>query len=178
MDGFGNHTFKWVNQQGEIFWVKFHFKTQTGIQCLTQQEADSLLSSDLNNATRDLYETIEQGETPTWKMMVQIMPEEDAKNYKFDIFDVTKVWPYADYPLQELGNLVLNRTVDNFFNEVEQSAFCPSRLVPGFELSLDPMLQARSFAYSDAQRYRIGVNFEQLPINCPHALLKTGKPIF
>ena len=193
MDGFGIHTFKWVNEEGKIFWVKIHFKSfckqkpyyksssilfllfrlcVAGVQSLTQQEADNLLSESPHSATKDLFEAIAKGENPSWRMMAQIMPEEEAANYKIDIFDTTKVWPYKDYPLMEIGRLVLNRNPDNYFNEVEQSAFCPGRMVPGFEPSPDPMLQARIFAYSDAQRYRLSGNFEQIPINCAHGVMK------
>jgi len=169
MDGFGVHTFKWVNAEGKAVWVKYHFKTESGIQCLTQEEAGKLAGSDADHATRDLFNHISNGGEARWKVCVQIMPYEDAFKYRFNPFDVTKVWPHKDYPLQQFGILVLNRNPENYFAEVEQSAFSPSHLVPGIEASLDKMLQGRLFSYPDTHRHRLGGNYLQIPINCPYA---------
>ncbi|MBY5981424.1 catalase [Ferrimonas balearica] len=169
MNGYGSHTFSFWNEQGERFWVKFHFKTQQGIKNLSNQQADKLKGIDPDHAQRDLYGAIEDGEFPKWSVNVQVMPEADAERYHLNPFDLTKVWPHKDYPLQEIGVLELNRNPENYFNEVEQAALAPSNLVPGIGASPDKMLQARLFAYADAQRYRIGANYNQLPVNCPHA---------
>ncbi|MFO0585444.1 MAG: catalase [Anaeromyxobacter sp.] len=167
MDGFGSHTFQWVNAQGERFWVKFHFKTDQGIRNLTSTEAERVGGQDPQHHQHDLYEAIERGEFPSWTVKVQVMPAADAAGYRFDPFDLTKVWPYADYPLITIGELVLDRTPDNYFAEVEQAAFDPSSFVPGIGPSPDRMLQARLFAYGDAHRYRLGINHTQLPVNAP-----------
>lgn len=169
MHGFGSHTFKWVNAAGEAFWVKYHFKTETGIQNNTAEEADRLAGADADQATRDLFNHIEQGGEAAWKVKVQVMPIAEGYNYRYNPFDVTKVWSHKDYPLIEIGRLVLNRNPVNYFAEVEQAAFAPSNIVPGIEFSPDKMLQGRLFAYPDAQRYRLGVNHDALPINCPFA---------
>jgi catalase len=170
MHGFGSHTYSFWNEAGERFWVKFHFRTQQGIANLTDAEAAALVGGDRESHQRDLYEAIERGDFPKWKMYVQIMPEADAETYRFHPFDLTKVWYKADYPLIEVGEFELNRNPDNFFADVEQSAFAPSNLVPGIGVSPDRMLQARLFNYADAQRYRLGVNYHQIPVNaarCP-----------
>ncbi|MDD3108269.1 MAG: catalase [Alistipes sp.] len=170
MHGFGSHTFSFINAQNERFWVKFHLKTMQGIACLTNAEAEKIVSKDREASQRDLYDHIAQGDFPRWKMYVQIMPEADAKSYRINPFDLTKVWPHADYPLQEVGILELNRNPSNYFAEVEQAAFNPANVVPGIGFSPDKMLQGRLFAYGDAHRYRLGANFESLPINasrCP-----------
>ncbi|AVA13227.1 MULTISPECIES: catalase [Sphingopyxis] len=170
MHGFGSHTYSFWNEAGERFWVKFHFRTQQGIANLTDAEAAALVGGDRESHQRDLYEAIERGDFPKWTMYVQIMPEADAETYRFHPFDLTKVWYKADYPLIEVGEFELNRNPDNFFADVEQSAFAPSNLVPGIGVSPDRMLQARLFNYADAQRYRLGVNYHQIPVNaarCP-----------
>jgi catalase len=168
MHGFGSHTYSFINAQNERFWVKFHFKTQQGIRCMMQEEADRLVGKDADYHTRQLFEMIERGEYPKWNFYVQIMPEEEAAGYRWNPFDLTKVWPYADYPLIPVGEMVLNRNPENYFAEVEQSAFSPANVVPGISFSPCKMLQARLFAYADASRYRLGANFEHLPINRPH----------
>ncbi|MDR1763777.1 MAG: catalase [Dysgonamonadaceae bacterium] len=166
--GFGSHTFSFINAKNERFWVKFHFKSLQGIKCLTNAEAAQIVANDREASQRDLFEHIEKGDFPKWRMCVQIMKEEEAKTYRFNPFDLTKVWSQKDYPLIEVGILELNRNPENYFAEVEQAAFAPTNLVPGIGWSPDKMLQGRLFAYTDAQRYRLGVNFESLPVNAPH----------
>lgn len=167
MHGFGSHTFKWVNAAGEAVWVKYHFKTEQGIANLHAEEAARIAGTDPDHATRDLFEHITAGKFPAWKVSVQIMPEADAATYRFDPFDVTKVWLYKDYPLIPLGRMVLDRNAENFFAEIEQAAFSPSNFVPGIEPSPDKLLQGRIFSYPDAHRYRLGANFAQIPVNRP-----------
>lgn len=169
MDGFGSHTFKWVNAQGDGVWVKYHFKTEAGIENFSDAEATKMAGEDADFATRDLFNHIADGKEAAWTAYVQIMPLEDAATYRFNPFDVTKVWPHDDYPMIPFGRLVLNRNPQNYFAEVEQAAFEPSTIVPGVEFSPDKMLQGRIFAYADAHRYRIGPNYAQLPINRPIA---------
>ncbi|MYR19553.1 catalase, partial [Streptomyces sp. SID6137] len=169
MDGFGSHTFQWNNEAGEVFWVKYHFKTDQGIKNLTAGEAAVLAGTDPDSHQRDLRESIERGEFPSWTVGVQIMPAADAASYRFNPFDLTKVWPHADYPVIEIGRLELNRNPQNVFAEVEQSIFSPSHFVPGIGPSPDKMLQGRLFAYGDAHRYRVGINADHLPVNRPHA---------
>jgi len=170
MDGFSSHTFKWSNAEGKPCWVKLHFKTESGIQSLTQDEAKVLHGTDADHATRDLFNHIANGGEAAWKVCAQIMPFEDALKYRFNPFDITKVWPHKDYPLVPFGRMVLNRNPENYFAEVEQSAFSPSHLVPGIEPSPDKMLQGRLFSYPDTHRHRLGVNYEQIPVNCPYAI--------
>ncbi|GAB1059166.1 catalase KatB [Shewanella algae] len=169
MHGFGSHTFSFWNAKGERFWVKFHFKTEQGIANLTEEQAAKVKGIDPDHAQRDMVAAIQDGNFPRWKLKVQIMPEADANTYHINPFDLTKVWPHKDYPLIEVGVLELNRLPQNYFAEVEQVALAPSNLVPGVGASPDKMLQARLFAYADAQRYRIGANYNQLAVNCPHA---------
>ncbi|MFJ7906293.1 catalase [Kitasatospora sp. NPDC096204] len=169
MNGYGSHTYQWQNEAGEHFWVKYHFKTDQGIRSLTQDEANTLAGQDPDSHQRDLRESIERGEFPSWTVQVQIMPAADAANYRFNPFDLTKVWPHADYPPIEIGKLELNRNPDNIFAEVEQSIFSPAHFVPGIGPSPDKMLQGRLFAYGDAHRYRVGINADHLPVNRPHA---------
>lgn len=169
MNGYGSHTYSFINAKDERFWVKFHWKTMQGIKNFTQEEADKIVGEDPDWATRDLYERIERGDFPKWKLSVQIMPEAEAENYRWNPFDLTKVWPHKDYPLIEVGIMELNRNPSNYFAEVEQAAFAPSNIVPGISYSPDKMLQARIFSYADAQRYRLGVNYQKLPINRPRA---------
>ena len=170
MNGYGSHTYSFINATQERFWVKFHFKTQQGIQTMMQEEANRIVGEDADYHVRQLFETIERGDFPKWTLNVQIMPEAEAETYPINPFDLTKVWPHADYPLIEVGVMELNRNPDNYFAEVEQSAFSPANVVPGISFSPCKMLQGRIFAYADAHRYRLGVNFEQLPINRPHAV--------
>ncbi|MDP8267087.1 MAG: catalase [Candidatus Tenebribacter davisii] len=169
MNGYGCHTFSLINAENERFWVKFHFKTQQGIQCMSPAEAAKLAGEDPDYHTHQLFKTIERGEYPKWKLSVQIMPEIDAEHYRWNPFDLTKVWPHTDYPLIEVGVMELNRNPENYFADVEQSAFAPSNVIPGISFSPDKMLQARIFSYADAHRYRLGVNYERLPVNNPHA---------
>jgi catalase len=169
MNGYGSHTYQWQNAQGEYFWVKYHFKTNQGIKNLTVEDAAWLAGQDPDSHQRDLREAIERGEYPSWTVKVQIMPAADAAGYRFNPFDLTKVWPHADYPLIEIGRLELNRNPENIFAEVEQSIFSPAHFVPGIGPSPDKMLQGRLFAYGDAHRYRVGINADQLPVNRPHA---------
>ncbi|MCM3004960.1 catalase KatA [Priestia koreensis] len=167
MHGFGSHTFKWVNEDGDGVWVKYHFKTEQGIKNLTEEMGQRLAGENPDSHTEDLYNAIENGDYPAWRLYVQIMPIEDADTYRFDPFDVTKVWSQKDYPLQEVGRMVLDRNPENYFAEVEQATFSPGTLVPGIDVSPDKMLQGRLFAYHDAHRYRVGANHQALPINRP-----------
>jgi len=167
MNGYGSHTFKWYNEKGEYFWVKYHLKTDQGIQNLTREEAERIKGTDPDHATGDLYNAIKRGDFPSWTLQVQIMKPEEAEDYRFDIFDVTKVWPHGDYPPIEVGRMVLNRNPENYFAEVEQAAFSPANFVPGIAASPDKMLQGRLFAYHDAHRYRLGPNYHLLPVNRP-----------
>ncbi|WP_347246717.1 catalase [Thermomonas sp.] len=170
MHGFGSHTYSFWNAAGERFWVKFHFRTRQGIRNLSDAEAAALIGNDRESHQRDLFDAIERGDFPKWTMYVQVMPETDAEKVPYHPFDLTKVWPKADYPLIEVGEFELNRNPENFFADVEQSAFAPGNLVPGIGVSPDKMLQARLFNYADAQRYRLGTNYQQIPVNaarCP-----------
>jgi catalase len=167
MHGFGSHTFKWTNAEGESVWVKYHFKTEQGVKNLTADVAAKIAGENPDYHTEDLFNAIENGDFPAWKLYVQIMPLEDANTYRFDPFDVTKVWSQKDYPLIEVGRMVLNRNPENYFAEVEQATFSPGNFVPGIDVSPDKMLQGRLFAYADAHRYRVGVNHNHLPINRP-----------
>lgn len=167
MDGFGSHTFSFINADSERFWVKFHFKTKQGIKNLTDAEAAQIIADDRESHQRDLYDSIEAGNFPKWTLSVQVMPEKEANSYRYNPFDLTKVWPHEDYPLIEVGELELNRNPENYFAEVEQSAFNPANVVPGISFSPDKMLQGRLFSYGDTQRYRLGVNHAQIPVNAP-----------
>jgi catalase len=169
MNGYGSHTYSLINAQGERFWVKFHFKTMQGIQCMTNDEGAAIIAKDRESSQRDLVEAIDRGEFPKWKLSVQVMPENDAATYRWNPFDLTKVWPHADYPLIEVGIMELDRNPENYFAEVEQAAFSPSNIVPGIGFSPDKMLQARVFSYADAHRYRLGTHYEMLPVNRPHS---------
>ncbi|WP_330335253.1 catalase [Streptomyces sp. NBC_00536] len=169
MNGYGSHTYQWTNAQGEAFFVKYHFKTNQGIRCLSSEQGAELAGQDGNSHQTDLLQAIERGVNPSWTLYVQIMPAAEAADYRFNPFDLTKVWPHTDYPLQRVGRLVLDRNPDNVFAEVEQSAFSPNNFVPGITASPDKMLQGRLFAYADAQRYRLGVNHTLLPVNAPKA---------
>lgn len=167
MHGFGSHTYSFINGAQERFWVKFHFKSQQGIKNWTNAEAAKVVGEDRESHQRDLYEAIERQDFPKWKLFVQIMPEAKADSMPYNPFDLTKVWPHADYPLIEVGVLELNRNPDNYFGEVEQSSFSPANVVPGIGHSPDKMLQFRMFSYADAARYRLGANHEHLPVNRP-----------
>ncbi|MFD7231163.1 catalase [Streptomyces sp. NPDC059881] len=170
MNGYGSHTYQWTNAAGEAFFVKYHFKTNQGIRCLSSEQAAEVVGTDANSHQTDLLQAIERGVNPSWTLYVQIMPAAEAADYRFNPFDLTKVWPHSDYPLQRVGRLVLDRNPDNVFAEVEQAAFSPNNFVPGIGPSPDKMLQGRLFAYADAHRYRLGVNHTQLPVNSPKAV--------
>ncbi len=178
MNGYSSHTYMWVNAAGEKFWVKYHFIAEQGIEFLTQAEADQLAGSDGDYHTRDLYFAIERGDYPSWTLKMQIMPFEEAKTYRFNPFDLTKVWPHGDYPLLEVGRMTLDRNPTDNWTEIEQAAFEPSNLVPGIGPSPDKMLLGRLFSYPDAHRARIGVNYNLLPVNAPlspvHSYSKDG----
>ncbi|RSD25031.1 catalase KatA [Mesobacillus subterraneus] len=167
MHGFGSHTFKWTNEDGDGVWIKYHFKTEQGVKNLAPDVAAKIAGENPDYHTEDLFNAIEADDFPAWKLYVQIMPLEDANTYRFDPFDVTKVWSQKDYPLIEVGRMVLDRNPENYFAEVEQATFSPGNLVPGVDVSPDKMLQGRLFAYSDAHRYRVGANHNHLPINRP-----------
>jgi len=165
MNGYSGHTFKWYNDKGAYYWVKIHFKTDQGIQNLTREEAGHLAGADPDHATRDLYQAIERGEYPSWTVSVQIMTPEQAAEYRFDPFDITKVLPHGDFPLVPAGRMVLNRNAENYFAEVEQSAFSPGNFVPGISASPDKLLQGRLFSYHDTHRHRLGPNYHLIPVN-------------
>ncbi|MFE7039091.1 catalase [Streptomyces atratus] len=167
MNGYGSHTYQWTNAEGEAFFVKYHFKTNQGVRSLSSEQAAELAGKDGNSHQTDLLQAIERGVYPSWTLYVQVMPAAEAADYRFNPFDLTKVWPHSDYPLQRVGRLVLDRNPDNVFAEVEQAAFSPNNFVPGIGPSPDKMLQGRLFAYADAHRYRLGVNHTQLPVNAP-----------
>ncbi len=169
INGYGSHTYSLIDADGKRVWVKFHFKTQQGIQNLSEQQAADLIGQDRESHQRDLFEAIANRDFPRWTVKIQTMTEEQAQAAAFDPFDLTKVWPHADYPLREIGVLELNRNPENYFAEVEQSAFSPANVVPGIGHSPDRMLQARIFSYADAHRYRLGVNHDMLPVNAPRA---------
>lgn len=167
MHGFGSHTYSFINTANERTWVKFHFRTQQGIQNLTDAEAEALVGKDRESHQRDLHGSIERGDFPRWTLFIQVMTNAQAKALPFNPFDLTKVWPKGNYPLIEVGYFELNRNPDNFFAETEQAAFSPANFVPGISYSPDKMLQGRLLSYGDAQRYRLGVNHQQIPINAP-----------
>ncbi|MBN2485716.1 MAG: catalase [Bacteroidales bacterium] len=167
MNGYGSHTFSLINSKNERIWVKFHFKTQQGIKCLTDQEAEAIIGKCRESHQRDLLESIDKGDFPKWKMQIQVMSDEQAKKCKFNPFDLSKVWSHKEYPLIDVGILELNKNPENYFADVEQAAFNPANIVPGIGFSPDKMLQGRLFSYGDAQRYRLGVNHYQIPVNRP-----------
>ncbi|AZS73904.1 catalase [Streptomyces lydicus] len=168
MNGYGSHTYMWVNAGGERFWIKYHFKTDQGIDFLTQGDADRIAGEDGDYHRRDLFEAIDGGNAPSWTLYVQVMPFADAPDYRFNPFDLTKVWPHGDYPLIEVGRMTLNKNPEDYFVHIEQAAFEPSNMVPGVGPSPDKMLLGRLFSYADTHRYRIGPNYAQLPPNRPH----------
>ena len=166
-NGYGSHTYSFYNEKGERYWVKFHFKTMQGIECLTDAEAAKIVGGDRESHQRDLFQSIEKGDFPKWRFCVQIMPEKDADKTPYNPFDLTKIWPHGDYPLIDVGVLELNENPENYFAEVEQSSFSPANVIAGVGHSPDKMLQFRIFSYADAHRYRLGVNYEDLPVNRP-----------
>jgi catalase len=167
VDGFGSHTFSFLNAKNERHWVKFHFKNMQGHKHWTNAEAAKIVGETRESTQEDLFHAIERGDFPKWKVKVQIMPETDADKTSYNPFDLTKVWPHAEYPLHDVGILELNRNPENYFAEIEQVAFSPSNIVPGIGFSPDKMLQGRIFAYADAHRYRLGTHYEALPVNAP-----------
>ncbi|TRY18092.1 catalase [Tessaracoccus rhinocerotis] len=167
MNGYGSHTYMWVNAQGEKFWVAYHFISQQGVENFTADEADKLAGLDAEHHRRDLFDNIAEGNFPKWDLYVQVVPYAEAKDYRFNIFDLTKTISKKDYPRIKVGTLTLNENPTNFFAQIEQAAFSPANMVPGMGMSPDKMLLGRNFAYADAQRYRIGTNFQQLPVNKP-----------
>lgn len=178
MHGFGSHTYSFYNAQNERTWVKFHWRTLQGIKNLTDAQAETIVAKDRESHQRDLFDAIEHGEFPKWQFQVQLMTEKEADEYRINPFDLTKIWPHADFPLIDVGVLELNRNPENYFAEVEQSAFNPLNIVEGIGFSPDKMLQGRLFSYGDAQRYRLGVNHNLIPVNkprCPfHAFHRDG----
>lgn len=178
MNGYGSHTYMWVNGGGERFWVKYHFHTHQGMEFLTNAEAATMAGEDADFHRRDLFEAIARGDHPSWRLSVQVMPYSEAADYRFNPFDLTKVWPHADYPLIPVGIYTLNRNPENFFAQIEQAAFSPGNTVPGTGLSPDKMLLGRAFAYNDAQRNRIGTNFHQLPVNQPREGVEMNTYLF
>ncbi len=179
MHGFGSHTFSFINDRNERTWVKFHLRTMQGIRNLTDAEAEQVIAKDRDSHTRDLFEAIERGDYPRWLLQVQLMTEQEAREYAINPFDLTKVWYHGDFPLHDVGILELNRNPENYFAEVEQSAFNPANIIDGIGFSPDKMLQGRLFSYGDAQRYRLGVNADLIPVNrprCPvHAFHRDGR---
>ena len=173
MHGFGSHTYSFINDKNERFWVKFHFKTRQGIKNLTNDEAAQIIAKDRESNQRDLFESIEKGDFPSWDFKIQIMTQDQAKSIKFNPFDLTKTWSHKEFPLIDVGVMTLNENPKNYFNEVEQAAFSPSNIVPGISFSPDKMLQARIFSYPDAQRYRIGTHYAQLSVNRPISEINT-----
>jgi catalase len=169
MNGYSSHTYMWINAGGEKFWVKYTFKTDQGIQTFTQDEGDQMAAMDTDHHIRDLYSAIKDGDFPSWTMFVQVMPEAEAEGYRFNPFDLTKVWPHGDYPLIEVGRMTLNRNPESYHTEVELAAYEPSNLVSGIGPSPDRMLLGRLFSYPDTHRYRIGTNYMDLPVNRPRA---------
>ncbi|WP_281279500.1 catalase [Aquibacillus sediminis] len=170
MHGFGSHTYSFIDAHNERTWVKFHFVTQQGIENISDEEAEQIVGKDRESHQRDLYEAIENGDFPKWKMYIQVMTEEQAKKMSYNPFDLTKVWYKSEFPLIEVGEFELNRNPENYFADVEQAAFAPTNIVPGISFSPDKMLQGRLFSYGDTQRYRLGVNHWQIPVNYPRGV--------
>ena len=175
MQGFGVNTYKWVNSEGKSVLVKYHWEPQQGIKNLTQKEAEKIQGKNFNHATQDLYEAIERGEYPEWELFVQIMEDGPHPELDFDPLDDTKLWPDDQFPWLPVGRMVLNKNPENYFTEVEQSAFGTGVLVDGLDFSDDKMLQGRTFSYSDTQRYRVGANYLQLPINASQTHVATNQ---
>lgn len=168
MHGYSGHTYKWVKKDGSFNYVQIHLKSDQGIRNFNNEEAIKMSGENPDHAQQDLFENIEKGNFPSWTVYVQVMTPEQAEKVPFSVFDLTKVWPQADFPLRRFGKLVLNKNPQNYFAEVEQAAFSPSHTVPGIEPSADPVLQSRLFSYPDTQRHRLGVNYQQIPVNCPY----------
>lgn len=173
MNGYGSHTYCMYNKKNDRVWVKFHFKTAQGIKCMTSDESEAIIAKDRESHQRDLFESIEKGNFPKWNLKIQVMTEAQAERTSFNPFDLTKVWPHGEYPLIDVGVMELNRNPENYFAEVEQAAFSPANMVPGIGHSPDKMLQFRIFSYADAHRYRLGVNYENLPVNRPRCEVNT-----
>ncbi len=173
VNGYGSHTYSLINANNERVWCKFHFKTEQGIETITNEESAAVIANDRESHQRDLFESIEKGDFPKWRVHVQIMTEQQAESFKFNPFDLTKVWPHGEFPLNEVGMLELNRNPDNYHAEVEQASFSPSATVPGISWSPDKVLQARLMSYADAHRYRVGNNYHQLPVNRPKVDVNT-----
>ena len=167
INGYGSHTYSFINENNERFWVKFHFKNQQGHKHWTNEEAAKVIGENRESAQQDLFEAIENGDNPKWSFKIQVMPEQDATNYHLNPFDLTKVWPHSDYPLIDVGEFELNRNPQNYFAEMEQASFSPSNIIPGVGFSPDKVLQARIFSYADAHRYRVGTHYASLPVNKP-----------
>jgi len=167
LNGYGSHTYSFINDKNERFWVKFHFKTAQGIECMTSEESAAIIAKDRESHQRDLFHSIQDGNFPRWNVKIQVMTEQQAEKTSYNPFDLTKVWPHGEFPLIDVGVLELNRNPENYFADVEQSAFSPANTVPGISHSPDKMLQFRIFSYADAHRYRLGVNYENLPVNKP-----------
>src|SRR5882757_1261066 len=174
MHGFGSHTFSFINENNERFYVKFHFKSQQPLENFTDAEAAAVVGSDRESAQRDLVDNIDHGNFPKWNFRIQVMTEAQAATYRMNPFDITKVWPHKDYPLIDVGTLELNRNAGNYFADVEQSAFTPANVVPGIGFSPDRLLQGRLFSYGDAHRYRLGINHHQIPVNAPKATVQNS----
>lgn len=175
MNGYGSHTFRWVNKDGETFLVKYHFKTNQGIKNFKADTADKMRGEDPDFATRDLFNAIKENNFPTWDFYVQVMPESYAEKYRINVNDITKVWPHKDFPLIKVGKITLNKNPENYFAEIEQVAFSPSHMVPGIEPSNDKMLQGRLFSYPDTHRHRLGGNYDQIPVNAPKNKVTNGQ---
>lgn len=167
INGYGSHTYSFINENNERFWVKFHFKNQQGHKHWTNEEAAKIIGENRESSQKDLFDAIENGNYPKWSFKIQVMPEKDAENYHLNPFDLTKVWPHSDYPLIDVGEFELNRNPENYFAEMEQASFSPSNIIPGVSFSPDKVLQARIFSYADAHRYRVGTHYESLPVNKP-----------
>lgn len=182
MNGYGSHTYSFINADNQRVWVKFHFKTMQGHKHWTNAEAAEVVGRTRESTQEDLYGAIEAGNFPKWKFMIQVMTEEQAEKTAFNPFDLTKVWPHGDFPLIEVGEIELNRNPENYFCEIENAAFSPSNIIPGISFSPDKMLQARIFSYADAHRYRLGTHYEALPVNAPrcpmHHMHKDGEMRF
>lgn len=178
MNGYGSHTYSLINAEGERIWCKFHFKTEQGIECMTDEESTELIGRDRESHQRDLFESIARGDYPRWKFKIQVMTQEQADDFRWNPFDLTKVWPHGDFPLIDVGTLELNRNPENYHAEVEQAAFEPSAMIPGIGPSPDKMLQARLMSYADTHMYRLGSNYHQIPVNqpkCPvHNYMRDG----
>jgi catalase len=167
MNGYSGHTYKWTKPDGTFNYVQIHCKTDQGSKTLTNSEAGELAGSNPDSHTQDLFDAIQRGENPSWTCYVQLLSPEQAEKFRWSIFDLTKVWPQSEVPLRPFGKFTLNKNVENYFAEIEQVAFSPSHMVPGVEASADPVLQSRLFSYPDTHRHRLGVNYQQIPVNRP-----------